>query len=276
MKKVLLAIVLLLTAGWTVGGCPLFFYYDPCEGVYCGHGTCEVNNGDAICKCDVGYYTGYSNTTCVKTPPPPQPPRNRIILDWTFGPGARTCAEASVSTVRVQAIRGSGTLWDDTLDCTDGGTSFSIVDDGTYTIELTGLSTNEDEWYQASELALFTGDNLDLGTLELMPTGPGDLGFEWSFGQDALDCEAARVSHVRVQVYDQEGNLEYEVDPAPACSDGGALVTGFELGTWHLVLEGVCAADESVGYRLETDPEVSHPGENNFGHLDLVDVGGCP
>jgi hypothetical protein len=54
-------------------------------------------------------------------------------------------------------------------------------------------------------------------------------------------------------------------------------VSNFELGTWNLVLEGVCLSDLSTGYVLDANVIVAHPDENDFGTVILEDVGGgCP
>ena len=150
------------------------------------------------------------------------------------------------------------------------------LEDGTYTIDLTGQSAAGDEWYFTTETVLVDGNNVDLGTVVLAPTGTGDLRFEWLFGVSELGCLAAGVSRVRVEVYDQAGGLEFEANPIPLCSELGSIVSNFALGTWNLVLEGVCDANLTTGYVLDANLIVAHPGENDYGQVILEDVGGCP
>ncbi len=274
MTKKLYFPVVVLLIGLLAGGCVVKSDDDPCEGVTCdGHGTCLDVGGEAECTCNAGYIND-GPLNCVE-----EDVGSAIDLSWAFGPGARTCAEAYVEDVHVLMSDGTTDLIDEVVACTEGGVVISPVEDGTYTIELTGLSAADDEWYFYSDAdVVVDGGDVDLGTLVLLPLDDGDMRFEWVFGEDELDCAAAGVDRVRVEVYDMQDNLEFEAtNPIPYCSDLGAIIEDFELGTWNLVLEGVCEADLSTGYRLDANVIVAHPGENDYETVVLEDLGaGCP
>jgi len=251
------------------GGCIISSGRDACDGVSCdGHGICFELGGDADCSCDTGFVND-GPLHCVAA-------GAAIDMDWAFGPGARGCADAYVAEVRVELFDGADSILDATVDCSEGGAIIDPVEDGNYTLDLTGLGASGQEWYFASENVDVSGQNVDLGTVVLAPTGTGDMRFDWVFGVAELDCLVAGIDRVRVEVYDGSGNLEFEATPIPDCADLGALVTNFALGSWNLVLQGICDADLSVGYELDVNVIVAHPGENDYGTVILEDIGACP
>jgi hypothetical protein len=269
LRKNLFVLVVCALAGGLVAGC-VIKGSDACDLISCdNHGTCIEVGGLADCACDTGFVND-GPLHCV-------PEGSQVDLDWAFGPGVRSCADAHVADVRVQMFDGAVEILNNLVDCETGGAVIAPVEDGSYTIDLTGLSAAGDEWYFATEDVLVDGSNVDLATVVLAPTGTGDLRFEWAFGLSELGCVAAGVSRVRVEVYDQSGGLEFEASPIPNCSEAGSVVTNFALGTWNLVLEGVCDADLSTGFVLDADLVVAHPGENDYGTVVLEEVGGgCP
>ena len=251
-------------------GCIISSGSDECDNVSCdGHGLCFVYDGQPECDCDPGYIND-GPLHCVL-----EDMGSAIDMDWAFGPGARSCADAHVDQVRVQMFDGADELLNSVVDCTVGGAIIEPVDDGTYTIDLTGLSENGDEWYFATDDVTISGQNVDLGTVVLSPTGTGDMSFTWAFGQAELDCLTAGVGRVRVEVYDGGGNLEFEVVPYPYCDELGATITNFALGSWNLVLVGLCESDLSEAYELDANLIVAHPGVNDYGTVILEDLGGC-
>lgn len=267
MKKLSSVVFLMGICGLFINGCIISSGGSPCDGITCdGYGTCIEVGGDAKCQCDSGY-TNDGPLHCMAA-------GSSIDMSWAFGPGGRNCDDAYVDKVKVQMYDGSNEILNQTVDCGNNGAVIDQVEDGTYTIDLTGLSAAGDEWYTTTQDVTVSGQNVDLGTVVLTPTGPGDMTFVWEFGS-GLDCTAAGVSRVRVQVYDSSSSLEFEADPVPHCDEAGSNITNFALGTWNLVLEGVCDSDLSVGYRLDANLVIAHPQENDFGTVTLEDVGGC-
>jgi hypothetical protein len=270
LKKTLLFVSLVAMAGLVAGGCIINSNDEPCDGISCdGNGTCLDVGGDAECSCAAGYEND-GPLHCVQA-------ETAIDLDWAFGPGVRSCADAYVDTVNVVLLDGNTEVINSDVACSEGGVVISPVEDGVYTIELTGLSADSDAWYYASDTVDLLGSNVDLGMITLQPTSNGDMRFDWVFGEFEDDCVTAGIDRVRVKVYDAAGTLEFEADPVPYCDELGAVVTNFELGTWNLVLEGVCQSDISTGYELDANVIVAHPGENDYGTVILEDLGGgCP
>ncbi len=256
-------------AGLVGSGCIISSGSDPCDDVTCdGHGLCYEDFGDPVCDCDGGFVND-GDLHCV-------PAGAAIDFDWAFGPGARSCGDAYVDRVRVELFDGAVSILDQEVDCADGGAIIEPVDDGFYTLDLTGLSADGDEWYYTTEDVDVAGQNVDLGTVVLAPLDTGDMSFNWVFGVDELDCLTAGVDRVRVEVYDGGGNLEFEASPIPDCSDLGATLTDFALGSWNLVLVGICDVDLSEGFELDANVIVAHPGVNDYGTVILEDLGGCP
>lgn len=268
MKKISAIFLFLGIFGLLSSGCIISSGGSPCEGITCdGFGTCLEVGGDAECTCD----TGYANDGpmhCVAS-------GSSIDLDWAFGPGARSCQDAYVDKVRVQMFDGTTEILNQEVACSNNGAVIDAVEDGVYSIDLTGLSSSGAQWYTTTEDVTVNGQNLQLGTVVLTPTGPGDMTFVWEFG-DGLDCTASGVSRVKVSVYDSSSNLEFEANPVPHCDEAGSNITNFALGTWNLVLEGVCESDLSVGYKLDANLIIAHPDDNDYGTVTLEDVGGCP
>ncbi len=267
MKKLSAIFLVLGISGFLLSGCIISSGGSPCDGITCDNfGTCIEVGGDAECTCDNGYKND-GPLHCVAA-------GSSIDLDWSFGPGGRSCDDAYVDKVRVQMFSGNTEILNQEVACSNGGAVIDAVEDGTYSIDLTGLSAAGDEWYTTTEDVTVSGQNVELGTVILTPTGPGDMKFVWEFGA-GLDCTAAGVSRVRVEVYDSNSNLEFEADPVPHCDELGASITNFALGTWNLVLEGICDSDLSVGYKLDANLVIAHPDDNDYGTVTLEDVGGC-
>ena len=170
---------------------------------------------------------------------------------------------------------GNNEILNQQVACSNGGALIDQVEDGDYSIDLTGLSSSGAEWYTTTENVTVSGQDIQLGTVVLTPTGSGDMKFLWNFG-DNLDCIASGVGRVKVKVFDSSSNLEFEANPVPNCDDEGSIINDFALGTWNLVLEGICDSDLSVGYKLDANLIIAHPDENDFGTVTLEDVGGCP
>lgn len=256
-------------AGLVGGGCIISSGSDPCDDVNCdGHGICYEDFGDPVCDCDTNFVND-GDLHCVAA-------GAAIDFDWAFGPGARGCGDAYVDRVRVELFDGAVSILDEEVDCEDGGAIIEPVEDGLYTVDMTGLSADGLEWYYASEEVDVAGQNVDLGTVVLAPLGTGDMSFDWVFGLDELDCLTAGVGRVEVRVYDGGDNLEYEADPIPYCDDLGSTITDFALGSWNLVLTGLCESNLDPAYELDVNVIVAHPGLNDYGTVILEDLGGCP
>jgi len=246
--------------------------WDPCYGEDCGpHGECIEENSQAVCDCDDNYIAEGMN--CVFA-------GYTVTFTWVFGPEEKNCSQVLVGAVRVELYQNDELLTEETLDCTDGGVDIEGMYDGTYIILLTGISNSGKEWFRQAFEVTVAGQDLDLGPIILDPRG--DMVFSWSFGTDKWDCITAGVSRVDITVKDLDGNILFEPAELPYCEDGDdfsgntIVLEDWDLGTYNLILEGLCEHDPRVvGYLLDAEIEVVEKGENNYGNIDLDDNGGC-
>lgn len=268
-RRILFVLTLGAVAGLLASGCIISSGEDdPCKGITCdGHGTCmEDADGEPYCECEDNYHA--EGLSCIFD-------GYTVSLEWTFGEDQKTCMNAQVGQVHVEVLEADAVLVEDTLDCSAGGVDIEEMDDGDYTVNLTGINNAGDDAYRASVDFSVAGSDEDLGVVILDPFG--FIEFSWEFGIDGLDCTAAGVERVKVAIYDEAGETElFRADPIPYCDDQGAIITNWDLGSYNLVLEGVCASDLETGYLFDGIVDVTLPGRNDFGVISLEDVGGCP
>jgi hypothetical protein len=211
--------------------------------------------GQAQCDCDSGYRNN-SALACVPV---------EIHVNWAFAPGSRLCDDAYVSSVRVVLRQGSTSIIDEIVSCSGGGVegvTLEEIENGSYLLKLTGLSSDSDEWYTLSQnLIVSNAQDQTLEKLVLKPTDQGDITFYWSFGTNKLGCDEAGVDKLRIQVKDSNNVLDY--GPVLAnCSDSGVTISDFDLGNWTVILEGV--TQDLTSYQLLQPIIVGHPGENVY------------
>jgi hypothetical protein len=194
-----------------------------------------------------------------------------INVDWSFGPGTRHCADAHVVRMKVNLMQGSTPIVNQEVSCKTEeleGALITEIDPGTYTLSLTALGQNREKWYQLVKTVKVTGvQNVNLGRLVLAPLDDGNIKFRWSFGTDKMNCTAAGVDKVRIQVKDSKQQVKYGPEMVD-CSSLGANLDSFALGKWTLVLEGV-KSNGVTAYQWVQPIELAHPDDNDFGLLNL-------
>lgn len=270
-NRIFVLLVLTVVAGALASGCILSVDKDPCQNVTCGNGHCVEMSGSATCECDVGYRA--DGLSCV-------PDGAKLTFTWIFGDEKKTCTQAQVGNVKVELFRADTSLFSETLACSAGGGKIEQLEDGAYTLELTGISNSQESTYFVGVPFTISGQNQDKGELVLDPIG--FVSFSWNFGANDADCATAKVDKVKIKLNSEDGteNL-YTSIPVLSCTNAPAEFGDFFLGKYNLVLEGFCANDPSViGFRLDNFLDITDKGENNFGPINIpenaADPGGCP
>ena len=201
---------------------------------------------------------------------------HKIFLNWTFS-DASDCTEANASLVYLNISQGEESGDGYMLFCSSSGKEFiTDVTDGKYLIRVMSVDNVGDPNYYGEERITIRGKDENL-IIYLNPAG--FMTFTWDLA--GRTCTEAGVENVSVKVNTEDGyeNL-YTASPILGCDDGGHNTyegSLFYLGSYNLLIEGICQSSGLVGYEYDEIMMVKEKGENNYGLLTLDAVGGgCP
>ena len=259
-RNILVVVLFGAITGLLVSGC-ILGSKNPCDNVNCGaNATCFDREGIGVCECHDGFHM--TTDGCVVD-------GSDVTLEWVFGTEAKSCTQVLVTQVHVLLLDENETATHDAdMACSGNGVTLEEVQDGEFTLELTGKNNSDEEIYFASTSVVMNGQDIDIGTIALEPIG--FMKFSWTFGAGELDCTAAGVDRVKIMINNEAGDTNiYTASPVPYCSEGEHQVGNFYVGTYQLVLEGKCESDTEVHYRFEDAIEIVYLGENDYGAIIL-------
>jgi hypothetical protein len=195
--------------------------------------------------------------------PPPEPTGpGDISFQWSFE-GDRGCAAAGVEEVDVLVVRGSQTVFAETVECFGGGLTLTDFEPGSYDLLLDAFSRSGRLLFQGDAAARVVGErDNDLGVVTLYSPTPqdGEIALYWSFLYPTDDSE--------VFACDIAGVDTVHIDLAPLDGQGGGFTGSFGCAEEGMVIDNLPAGD----FRLTLEADGEYQGQALVLYDAIVDV----
>ncbi|MFH1808599.1 MAG: hypothetical protein ABIJ09_07635 [Pseudomonadota bacterium] len=186
----------------------------------------------------------------------PVPTTGSLSVDWAFlypaGSPTLDCAYAGVDYVEVALVDGyNRTVFDQSVRCLDGPAIIDQIEDGVYTIYLSGLGSwrgRSVALYEAAPFAVdvFAGQLTVVGVVDLprIDSQFGDVDIGWTFAGNN-SCSAAGVRDITIRIYRLAPDIlddEFSV----ACQDEPQLRTTFVPSDYGIEIDGLDSAGHVI------------------------------
>jgi hypothetical protein len=197
---------------------------------------------------DLGLVDLYSTT--------PLPTTGSLSADWAFLYPASAptldCAYAGVEYVAIALVDAfNRTVFDQSVRCVDGPAVIDFIEDGVYTVYLSGLGS----WrgrsvvlYEAAPFAVdvFAGQLTSVGVVDLpkLDSAFSDLNIGWTFAGNN-SCGASGVTDVAVRIYRLAPDI-LDDEFIVACGDEPQLRQTFVPADYGIEVDGLDSAGHAI------------------------------